>query len=95
MQRTEGLWGTETYHELAVTVAVLDCIRKRPIVACACSTQHLVGQQKVVRGLETAVGQEITGLSVPSRLRGRCSICKDVYSDRAVDTNCFGRIPSI
>lgn len=78
--KSPGLHWEETHHQ---------------IMASTCSTQHLVGQRKVVRGLETAVEQEITGLSVPSRLRGRCSIFKDVYSDRAMDTNCFGRIPSI
>lgn len=51
------------------------------IKACAYSTQHLVGQQKEIRGLEVAERGEITCLPVPRRCREKYSICKDIYSD--------------
>lgn len=66
------------------------------IKACACSTQCLVGQQKVIRGLEIAEAGELTGLPVHGRYGGKYSICKDVYSvtEEAVGTSSFRRILS-
>lgn len=62
------------------------------IKACACSTQCLVGQQKVIRGLEIAEVGELTGLPVPDRYGEKYSVYKDVYSvieEEAVGTSCL------